>query len=200
MNVALIEMPLVASNEQLQMYRDFCAEHPDDAEAGEILVGLEELAEGTPLLQLRTVFFDVPVDHRGRPKLAIARADRLRVRVNGWGSRPGGLFTFECDYEWRRGRKAKNAEVRVESPLAHGGVPAGYAIVPIVPPNLRRGRELMAKLHILWEVERWADHPREVGPDVDPYLLRRVSTDLWAVIGQWELSPIERAILAGRRR
>ena len=200
MEVELIDMPVEASREQLEQYRAFCAKHPSDIEAQQIMLGLEELAEGTPLLQLRTVFQDVAVDERGRPRIAIARGDRTQVRVNGWGSRGSGFFSFETDYGIHQGRRARNTTLQVESPLAAHSVPAGYAIVPIVPPQIRRGRELMAKLFILWEVERWADESRDVGPDRDPLLLRRITEDLWAVIAQWELSPLEQAIMANRRR
>lgn len=199
MEVELIDMPVEASREQLEQYRAFCAKHPSDIEAQQIMLGLEELAEGTPLLQLRTVFQDVAVDERGRPRIAIARGDRTRVRVDSWGTRGPG-FRFESDYEIRRGHRLKNSTLEVQSPLASHSVPTGYAIVPIVPPQIRRGRELMAKLFILWEVERWADEARDVGPDRDPLLLRRITEDLWAVIAQWELSPLEQAIMANRRR
>jgi hypothetical protein len=75
--------------------------------------------------------------------------------------------------------------------------PQGYdtrdrpALVPIVPPNLRPDRAL-SRYVILFEAE-W----RPV-PPVDPLLLRHLHGALYVVLAAWDLTPIERAVLAGR--
>jgi hypothetical protein len=51
---------------------------------------------------------------------------------------------------------------------------------------------------VLWEVEAWADSRIGAQPDRDPYLLRRVDADLFAVVGEWDLTDVERAIMRGR--
>lgn len=193
MDVALIEMPAAVAREELQKYRASLHRRAD-AEYQEIALGLEELAKGTPLLQLSRVFADVPVDTKGRPRLAIARADRLRVRLSQWD----GQFRFNSAYDQRRGTLPRDSSIPIRSPLVNRNAPDGYAIVPIVPPDVRGIRDL-SRHFTLWEVERWADSAREVGPDVDPFLLRRVGSDLYAVVGSWDLTPLEQAILAGRR-
>lgn len=55
-----------------------------------------------------------------------------------------------------------------------------------------------ASCHILWEVEVWSD--TRLGPqaDRDPYLLRYLGGDLWMVLGEWDLTDLERAVMAGR--
>lgn len=198
MNVATIEMPAEVAEQELKSYRK-ALHRRADSEYQEIALGLEALAKGTPLLQLTRVFENVPVDEKGRPKLAVARADRLRVRVRSEGTRGfGGQFRFDSDYAYRRGPSVREGQVAVRSPVASHAVPDGYAIVPIVPPSVRGTLDL-SRHFTLWEVERWADSARDVGPDIDPLLLRRISTDLYAVVGSWDLTPLEQAVLAGRR-
>lgn len=68
----------------------------------------------------------------------------------------------------------------------------GYrALVPLIPPNLRPARALVRYV-ILFEAE-W-----EPVPPTDPLLLRHLHGDLYAVLAAWDLTPLERAVLAGR--
>jgi hypothetical protein len=73
------------------------------------------------------------------------------------------------------------------------------AMTPLVPihlrPKPRQGNPqgALANYHILFEAE-W----RPVPPK-DPLLLRRVGqADLWVVLAAWDLTEVERAVLAGR--
>lgn len=197
MDVATIEMPVEVAKEQLQAYRarvHRAAHAAAEAEYREIEHGLEALAHGTPLIQLSTTFRDVPTDEKRRPRLAIARADRQRVQVRATAS----SFIFDTAYQWgRHGREPYFARLTVPSPLAQFSMPNGFALVPIVPPRVRDGHDL-SKRFILWEVEHWADREISVSPDRDPYLLKQISGDLYAVVGEWDLTPLEQAILAGR--
>jgi hypothetical protein len=73
----------------------------------------------------------------------------------------------------------------------------GTAMVPMVPPDvIKDGRGCdLAKHFVLWEVESWA-----AAPPVDPMLLKPIGGDLYAVVAQWDLTELERAILRGTRR
>jgi hypothetical protein len=198
MDVALIEMPAEVAKEELKNYRRSLHKRAD-AEYAQIADGLEALSEGTPLLSLSQVFTAIPRDHKGRPRVAIARADRIRVQYRNWtGSDYADVFN--CAYDQRRGAAVRDAHIVVANAQAPrgGGSIYGYALVPIVPPAAREGHDL-SRHFILWEVERWADNASEVGPDIDPFLLRRVTDDLYAVVAEWDLSPLEQAILAQRR-
>jgi hypothetical protein len=64
--------------------------------------------------------------------------------------------------------------------------------LPLVPLPLRPKRAL-TNYHVLWEAE-W----RRAVP-VDPLLLRRLGKgDLWLVVAQWDLTPVEVAALSTR--
>jgi hypothetical protein len=57
-----------------------------------------------------------------------------------------------------------------------------------------RGCDL-SKHFVLWEVESW-----DFAPPIGPMLLRPIGGNLYAVIAQWDLTDIERMIIAGTRR
>jgi hypothetical protein len=67
-------------------------------------------------------------------------------------------------------------------------------MVPLIPPTYRPKGGRIRRFHILWEVEEW-----EMVPPKDPALLRHLIGDLWSVMGTWDLTELERAVLFGRR-
>jgi hypothetical protein len=60
----------------------------------------------------------------------------------------------------------------------------------LLPPSIKPSEASLKHYHILWEAE-W-----ENAPPVDPYLLRRISANLFVVIASWDLTPLERAVMA----
>lgn len=129
------------------------------------------------------------------PKLAIVRAD-----------------AEYCWLDYRRDGSAVMSQERFYRPMhtrTYIEFPAGsfprrpdtrpayfeasrQAMVPLIPLEHRPKRGL-ANYHILFEAV-W--HP---SPPVDPMLLRRIGlADLWVVLAAWELTEVERAVLAGR--
>lgn len=128
----------------------------------------------------------------GFPKLALARADRktqcVMIRSDGsaimaptlWGNRRQAAMRMTT-FEWPRGSFR---------PYQHHD--QGEAIVPLVPLPIRPKRGLES-YHVLWEADWRLAIPQ------DPLLLRRLGKgDLWLVLAQWDLSPVERAALATR--
>jgi len=124
------------------------------------------------------------------PKLALARADartcHLQMHYSGGGARMSIA-------EWVRSRAKIGTSFEFPNGSFPGGKPGHYkAAVPMIPPDVRPKRGL-ENYHVLYEAE-W----REVVP-VDPLLLRRIGkSDLWIVLAAWELTDIERMVLAGR--
>ncbi len=66
--------------------------------------------------------------------------------------------------------------------------------VPIVPAHLLPNGKL-ENYYILWEAREWAALP----PKKDPFLLRRLSTNLFVVLAEWELTAIEQAVIRGQQ-
>jgi hypothetical protein len=92
----------------------------------------------------------------------------------------------------RLSRQVFPAETTDESWRANYKMP-GYpvkAIVPSIPPPLRPNN--VEKYFILWDAV-WTP-----APPVDPLLLKRIGRDIFVVVAQWDLTPLERSVLEGR--
>jgi hypothetical protein len=192
MNVPLIEMDAGAAAEKAAAYESQLRRR-DDPEYAAAAVGYAALAEGTPLLNLREAFAHTGLGEDGRPKLAIARADRKQVYVR---VRSNDLeFSTLKRSSWNYA-----GSLLIHVPFTGIGErwKDGYSLVPLVPADVRPSEPLHNFL-ILWEVEQWADRPFIAQPDRDPYLLRHLVGELYAVVAEWDLTDLERAIMAGRR-
>lgn len=204
MDVSTITMDPAEAERRLKEYRRH-KHHGADAEYQAAAVAYEQLAKGTPLLLLSDAIAGAPLDAKGRPRLAIARADRRQVMLQphpAWTMRGRILFNAldpATVGEWDRfPQLAIDAPLPSQAELSPHSNMRGFALVPMVPPAVlgNRGRNTH---FVLWEVEAWADVRIGAKPDIDPYLLRYVAPDLYAVVGEWELTDVERAVMRGRR-
>ena len=168
----------------------------------ELKRGYEALAAGTPVSFLRQTIGEAGWDDHGRPRLAIARSDRQRVRVEISGRDRRGTIVYRTDHhavekEWSLGsgpppgstlRRSvpRRFFAETRSPMSHPAV----AVVPLVPPDAieRAGYPSLRRCFTLWEAE-WEDVP------ADPALLRHLGGDLYAVLAVWDLTELERAVL-----
>lgn len=136
------------------------------------------------------------VDALHRPKLAIVRADvetvyckterdggaqfsienspRHNAAADSLIRMPAGTFPVMTLEEWQRAPTYLQARV------------------PTIPPRFRPEHAL-SNYFLLWEAE-WRDVPK------DPILLRHLGKNLYAVLAQWDLTPVEQAVLRTRRR
>lgn len=202
MNIQTITEPQESAKAKLRAYRKQLHRRADD-EYQAIAQGYEALAKGLRLLDLGAVMRDVECDEKGRPRLAIARADRTQVmfepRSTGWAC-DGGRFDAREDAPWsQRASTTLVTFVEFGEELQRQ---RGFALVPLVPADAieRAGGRVGLKSHfVLWEVEEWVDRPIVAQPDRDPYLLRHLGGDLYSVIAEWDLTELERAVMAGRR-
>lgn len=192
MNAGQITMTKEEARERLQHYRRALHNRADEEyEATAALYGA--LAKGTPVIELAHAFTLAPLDEKGRPKMAIARADEKQVKV--WSG--NGVREFE-PAPARHTLAMRARTTRIVDPRSNWRQPDGYALVPLVPPAVLGNRN-PAKHWILWEVEQWADARLDAAPDRDPLLLRQIRGSLYAVVGQWDLTEVERMVMASRR-
>jgi hypothetical protein len=141
------------------------------------------------------------------PKLAAARADKPRVWTSGIN--PDGDVAFVTKLErHQRNRQDVIERAGIFPPgdrrttqygawrwSSHeAGRQAIRAMVPSIPPKLRPKRSQLSNFHILFEAE-WTVDPTPL-PPVDPALLRHLGGDLYAVVAVWDLTDVERAVLA----
>lgn len=199
MNVEQLTMPKAEAKRKLRYARQQLHRRADD-EYKQLETAYRAAAQGKPLIVLSEAIRSAPRDERGRPRVAIARADRVQVRFQARNSTAGFVSISRGGSFWdRRHTRARGVTITVPAPGLSSDVPEGYAIVPIVPPDVR-GVHALETHFILWEVEQWAARQIDERPDRDPLLLKHLGGDLYAVIAEWDLTDVERAIMAGRAR
>ena len=128
------------------------------------------------------------------PRLAYCRAD-AKVAFTQGVDHDGG-----CEITADRRRNELHSRNRADRFVIPDGTfekarsgPTVRAIVPNVPPRLRPKRGLQLYT-LLWEAT-WAVDPVPPG---DPALLRKLGGDLYIVLGTWDLTALEQAVLSGR--
>ena len=182
------------------------ANHADEDRA--IADGYRALAEGKQLVELSKCVAAggvTKIEARSRwrnqdttvtvPRLAFCRADARMAYTTGVDQRGGCLITAD-----KRERELHVANAKDRNRIADGTFAAApneattvRAIVPGIPPRLRPKRGLQLYT-VLWEAE-WSVDPKA---PVDPALLRRLGGDLYIVLGVWDLTALEQAVLVGR--
>jgi hypothetical protein len=154
------------------------------------------LKEGRKIIDVYQAFEKAGLNEYGQPRLAIAPASFKSVHFAGHEDGHGSFSKGGWNYPTNSNsyvylpehtfRFPKDQNKRFETIQL-------TAKVPIVPIKF-----LPAKLDgyfILWEVgkyDKWNVVPK------DPFLLKRISPNLFVVVAYWDLSPLERALVAGR--
>lgn len=199
MNVATITMDKEEAREKLRAYR---ADRHKDAEevyrAAE--AGYAALAAGTPLINLDQAIANGGFFDDMRPKLAVGRADRKEVyfQWNSHEERANFYSGSTRTSEWA------SLQTWVHMGRLHGitwgngggGRPVrGFALIPMVPADVRPATGQLKDWHILWEVEAWSDKSLTGQPPRDPFLIKHIGGSLWAVLAEWDLTELERAVM-----
>lgn len=148
--------------------------------------------KGRPIVNIDTVIPAAGLFPTLLPRLAIARADARFVKFStstytGSGYRPG----FQACKDKRGWSDNTHAIVTPAHAAWADRRLEAVAAVPIIPPECLPAKSTIKEHYVLWEAE-WASVPK------DPLLLRRIHGPLFAVVAQWDLTDIERAVLAGR--
>ena len=199
MDVQTVTMDPAAAEAAFREYRAvFMAER--NRIDGELMRGYKALSEGKTLISLTEAIQTAGVDGLGRPRLAIARADETAIAFNR--TREGAL-----EY-WPEASSRASADDRVFAFPAgtlpgtmEGGWDSGrvwrtwrpwMANLPFIPPQYRPPHALQ-NYHLLWEAEWRQARGRQ---RLDPMLLRRIGGDLFAVVAAWDLTEIEKLVLA----
>lgn len=153
-----------------------------EREEDDLRAAYRAMALGQRVIVLPSAIRATGFNELGLPKLAVARATWEWCRYESGTN----TMTFRPD-DWRS--KAK-MEFLCPLPDAARHKHNFRALVPPVPPQFRPER--LENYHILWEAE-WAKCP-----PLDPILLKQISATVYLVVAQWDLTPVERAVLEGR--
>lgn len=142
------------------------------------------------------------------PRLAVLRADKRWAWTDGIGR--DGTMSLRATRDPRPVGEVRFQAVDVfprddsRQTIGGWGEPSFRALLPTIPPHLRPTRRLygeivpmdITKFLVMWEAEWELD--RTVPPG-DPALLRHLGGTLYTVEAQWDLTPVEQAVLAGRQ-
>lgn len=165
------------------------------------------IKEGRNLIDVYVAMANAGLNEKSEPKLAIARADLREVafekRDTGTGNfgqvgRYGGI-EFNKDRVELPQNTFKNHWARQVDERT--GEPSNWSIdkkllktkVPIIPVELVPEGKL-ENYYILWEVSTWEELPEA---NKDPFLLKRISENLFVILGAWEVTELEQAVLRG---
>jgi hypothetical protein len=173
-----------------------------DAEEAQIMRGYKALAEGESVIDL----------------VATIRQGGGRVQSGGWRGSVWvpNLGVMRADQRWCWVRTHSDGRVEYHSkqwysiretrnlvalppgtlPPPEGASSASgdmRAMVPPIPP-VHRPAASLGNYHVLFEAE-W----EQVAPK-DPALLKHIGGDLYVVCATWDLTELERTVLAGRFR
>lgn len=194
MDVSVMTMPVDKAKEAFDTYHQYLKAHKDD-ELKAIEKGYRVLSEGHGVLDLHTVMSEVGTGEDGLPKLAIVRAHATRVYV---ARHADGGATFSEDRSPHPNARFSITRLPRDTfgswTWADGTRPqrtTANAIVPLVPPQYRPKFGLH-NYHLLFEAV-W-----EPVPPVDPFLLKHLGGALYAVLAEWDLTPLEQSVLKGR--
>lgn len=196
MNLATLEVSPIEARQALVHYRRSLKER-SNAEYDAICKGYQRVLKGQRLIELSKVIAAGGVDSKHRPRLAVMRADQKMcyVQVSWNGSLSFSNSILHC---YRVSTTHLTFRAGTVPPLPNrpnrgwASAVAAKSVIPLVPPQYRPKGNL-SRYHILWEAT-WEDVP------VDPALIQHLGGDLWAVLAVWDLTPLERAVLAGRQR
>lgn len=150
------------------------------------------IKKGAAIVDVPASIIAAGVRPNGQPFLAIAPANKQTCFLEI--SREGHAVYSPFQFGKRRwsGLPLKG-EVEIKNCFpSMGQWQRLKAPVPMIPPRLRP-LNLHDDYYILWEVDSWT-----VMPSRDPYLLRRITTNLFAVVAAWDLTDVELAVMAGR--
>ncbi len=206
MNVSIFTMDKAEAEKKLLAYRTQLKKRANN-EYELAVKAYEMVAKGQAILNIVDAFQQTGLGEDLRPKLAIARADRQEVAVNVDVRERRLSFSTHANGFWSASYRG-DLLVRVpftftaeqEKALIASYRKSGFALVPMIPADVRPAKGQDSDYMILWEVEKWANRSLTSPAPRDPYLLKHIAGELYAVVAEWDLTELERAIMSGRNR
>lgn len=202
----IIEMAEEQAKEEYTKYKDALKGKVDKQhkQYEEIKKVYYSLSKGHKVIDVFDAFKKTGVNAEGEPKLAICRADHKTVNfqkqrfgsgvfcdVDEWLKEainlPSGTFP-----RWKHELDANGNEKTESWAVLRQKIKTG---VPIIPAQFLPESKL-ENFYILWEVKDWQE---SIPPKKDPFLLKRISVNLFSILAEWDVTDVERAVLRGHQ-
>lgn len=156
-----------------------------------------QLKNGKAIIDIEKVLVSAGVHENFHPKLCITKAMNKKGRCHYMED---GTIKFCSHDEWPRPWTSKpfasDIYLKAAFPkITKDTVPSLprelklEAPVPIIPPHLIPNK-LTDDFYILWEVDQWKPIP-----PVDPYLLRRITKNIFVIVAGWNLTKVEQLVM-----
>jgi len=184
MNVSTVKVDPEFAKSQLQEYRNIEKRHRRAADSAFRKLW-RAATSGKPILDLQQAFTQTGLNDKGLPRLGMARVGWSECHFDGWN---------HCFKSFRYARVKADFLPIFGSPWDWSQVKTREAFtkVPEMPPHIRRLMKYKDENYFtLFEVKDWSDYP------ADPFLLWHITNNLYVVLGEWELSPLEVSLLKG---
>jgi hypothetical protein len=176
-----VRYPDTKDHEDMALHKAYCA-----------------LAKGETVLSLPMAMRRAGLDPvTFLPKLAIVRADAQHVGISVDSS---AVFFVDQADRWRRDKacrvstglfSAELTDVQWRKNNGKLSVHNVRAVAPQMPPHVRP--QYPSDRYLMWE-PKWERIP----PDLDPFLLKHLGGGFFTVEAEWDMTPLEQAILEGR--
>ena len=203
MEIEKIQIPEERAKKEYEAYNKLVKKRHDKY-LEEMKKCMYQLKQGKNLIDIYKVMEQAGLNKEYQPKIAIARADWKEVFFKkldegrgffssikeGWSNKKKGDVDLQprTFTNWLR--------IKDNDGTDSWQISKEYikTKVPIIPAQLTPEGEL-SNYYILWEVQRWEDLPETK----DPLLLKRITENLFAILGAWDITPLEQSIIRGRK-
>jgi len=151
---------------------------------------LYQLTRGRAIINIFEAFKTAGYNKNNEPALAFAPATLKTVffEQSTWGAKEG-YGHFKDSNGW----KSKNILDFSKETFPSIKIDRERTLsckVPLIPP--KHLPKTLANCYLLWEAEDWKVVTK------DPILLKKINNSLYSVIATWDLTKLERLIVAGR--
>lgn len=204
MEVSKLEVPQKRAEELYQECREALKDHESDY-VKELRRLYNQLRKKKRIIDVFASMKKAGLNEEGDPKLAIAPATQKHAyfRKDKDGA---GAFRRLTDKRYETLRDDISIPTGTFPDLETETTPWNTqtikkpnikTLAPCVPPKLLLlipKHHTLKNYHVLFEAEKWTLHH----PPKDPILMKKVTANLFVVVGTWNLTKLERAVMRGR--
>lgn len=188
-DAAVMNVPWHEARTQFEHYRALVKERPRHATTDDVTLyrALWQIQRGQKVIDIAKAIVVGGLNEQGLPKLAIGRAHWPHVHC--WRHQGRAVFARAAQpWSWDGKERAARQGVAVQMPGL--GDVRGRAQTPMIPAQ-HRPHGALTGYHLLWEAA-WEAVP------VDPILLRHIDGPFYVALAQWDLTPLEQAVLRAK--
>ena len=197
--IVKIKMPKEQAKEEWKKYVDVLKKRKEKY-LQTMKSAMYHMKEGRELIDVYKTIKSAGLNENNEPRLAIARADLKEVRFE---KRDEGSGIFDCGsggYGYKDDVNLPQKTFSVHWERRDGESESSWNIknktiktkVPMIPVEILPDGDLK-NYYILWEANEWEELPETK----DPLLLKRISENLFVILGAWDLTELEQSIISG---